>query len=80
MMGVYQVAFSVFIVFLVMVTSGIPITVTSMTARSQFDLTINQGSAVSAAVFINIIVSLLAILIVLLFENLWRAALPILKL
>lgn len=73
MMGIYQVAFSVFIVFLVMVTSGIPITVTSMTARSQFDLTINQGSTVSAAVFINIIISLLAISIVLFFENIWRA-------
>lgn len=73
MMGVYQVAFSVFIVFLVMVTSGIPITVTSMTARSQIDLQINQGSIVSAAVCINLAISLLAIFIVIFFENVWRA-------
>lgn len=73
MMGVYQVAFSVFIVFLVMVTSGIPITVTALTARSQFDGSINQGSTVSAAVLINIIISLLAVFIVLFFENIWRS-------
>lgn len=72
MMGIYQVAFSVFIVFLVMVSSGIPITVTALTARSQFDLSINQGSTISAAVFINIIVGLIAISIVLFFENIWR--------
>lgn len=73
MMGVYQVAFSVFIVFLVTVTSGIPITVTSLTARSQFDFNIKQGSAVGAAVIINLIVGLAAVFVVIFFGNVWRA-------
>lgn len=72
MMGIYQVAFSVFIVFLVMVTSGIPITVTSLTARAQFDRNINQNSAVSAAVVINLIIGGGTILIVLFFRPMFK--------
>ena len=72
MMGIYQVAFSVFIVFLVMVTSGVPITVTSLTARSQFDGNINQNSAVSSAVVINLIISLGTVIIVLFFRPMWQ--------
>ena len=72
MMGVYQVAFSVFIVFLVMVTSGIPITVTSLTTRAQFDRNINQNSTVSAAVIINLIIGVGTVLIVLFFRPMWQ--------
>lgn len=72
MMGVYQVAFSVFIVFLVMVTSGIPITVTSLTARSLFDRNINQHSTITAAIIINLVTAGIAIFIVLSFQTMWK--------
>lgn len=61
MMGIYQVAFSVYIVFLGMVSSGIPLTVTAYTARSKIDSALNPHSTVSAAIIINICISVVVV-------------------
>lgn len=69
-LGLYQIAFSVFIVLLTIVSSGLPLTISKLAAKYK---TINdnkkQYSAVSSALIIGGIASLVLCLIILLFNK-----------
>lgn len=63
-MGIYQVAISIFVVFLACVSSGIPLTVSAFTARAGTENKSDCYSYVSAAAAFNIVLSLTLIAIV----------------
>lgn len=69
-LGVYQIAFSVFIVLLTIVSSGLPLTISKLSAKYK---TIKDSkkeySAVSSALIIGSITSLILCIIILLFNK-----------
>lgn len=70
MLGVYQVAFSVFMVLIVIVASGLPLTVSKQTAKYQVGK--NQAAqygVVSSALIIGLIVALVICVLFILFKN-----------
>ena len=70
MLGVYQVAFSVFMVLVVVVSSGLPLTVSKMTARYQVKND-NKGKygVVSSSLIIGLLVSIFICGIFVVFQN-----------
>ncbi len=69
-LGLYQVALSVFMVLLTVVSSGLPVVISKMTAKyhAEKDKT-SEGKLVSTSLIISLIASLVLILIVLIFKS-----------
>ena len=72
MLGVYQVAFSVFMVLVVLVSSGLPLAVSKLTAgyRAKDDKK-TEHSTTAAALIIGLIVSVFLCIILYAFQNLF---------
>ena len=70
MLGIYQVAFSVFMVLIVIVASGLPLTVSKQTAKYQVsDNKLGQYGVVGSALIIGLVVSIFICLIFIIFRN-----------
>ena len=68
--GVYQVAFSFFVVLLTLITSGIPLVVSKMTAKCRAEgTTCHEGSISVAALCVGIAVSIVSAAVVLIFNK-----------
>lgn len=71
-LGMYQVAFSVFVVLLTIVSSGLPLIISRMTAGFAAKKEgKKQGALVSVALIFSLILSVILSLVVLLFKNLF---------
>ena len=71
-LGLYQVAFSVFMVLLTIVSSGLPFIISKLTASYRVgDNKKKQGAILSSALIIGLIISLLLSCVVLIFKNLF---------
>lgn len=71
-LGIYQVSLSILIVLLTIVASGIPIVVSKITARFNTKQDrISEGKLVSSSLIISIITSLILVILVLVFKNLF---------
>lgn len=70
--GIYQVAFSVFMIFVTVVSSGLPLIISRMTAsyRVKNDKK-GMASMVSSSLLLGLIVSIILCLVVLIFRNLF---------
>ena len=70
--GIYQVAFSVFMIFVTIVSSGLPLIISRMTAsyRVKNDKK-STGKLISSALILAISVSVMLCLVVLLFKNIF---------
>lgn len=70
--GIYQVAFSVFMIFVTVVSSGLPLIISRMTAsyRAKNDKK-SMGKLVSSSLILALVVSVLLCLIVYIFKNLF---------
>lgn len=72
-LGLYQVAFSVFMVLLTVVSSGLPFVISRLTARYRVDGNKqSQGKVLSSALIIGLIVSLLLCGVILLLRNVFK--------
>ncbi len=70
LLGVYHVAISIFMVFVLLVSSGIPVTVSKMTARFKASGRTKQiNSVASSSTILGVLVGLLVCVIVLVFQN-----------
>ena len=70
LLGVYQVAFSVFMVLIVIVSSGLPLTVSKLTAKYNAQKNYGaQHSVVSASLIIGVVVALVICLIFVFFNG-----------
>ena len=73
-LGLYQVAFSVFMVLLTVVSSGLPFVVSRLTANCRVDGNKKrQGAVVSTALIIGLIASLMLCAVVLLLKNVFSS-------
>ena len=71
-LGMYQVAFSVFVVLLTIVSSGLPLIISRMTAGFAAKKEgKKQGALVSVALIFSLILSAILSLVVLIFKNLF---------
>ena len=71
LLGVYQVAFSVFMVLVVLVSSGIPLAVSKLTAKYRVEKDRKaEYSITTSALIVGLIVAILVCSIVLIFQNL----------
>lgn len=70
--GIYQVAFSVFMIFVTVVSSGLPLIISRMTAsyRVKNDKK-SMASMVSSSLILGLVVSVFLCLVVLVFQNLF---------
>lgn len=68
-LGLYQIGFSVFIVFLTIVSSGLPFIISRITAKYKIKQQKAKGSLVSSSLILALIISALLCLIILLFKN-----------
>lgn len=69
-LGLYQVAFSIFMVLLTIVSSGLPFVISRLTARYRVDGNKrSQGKVLSSALIIGLVVSLLLCVIILIFRK-----------
>ena len=68
LLGIYQAASSVFMVLLVLVSSGLPLAVSKISARSE-DMT-KSNKTVSAALILGVLISSMLVLIILLLRSL----------
>lgn len=68
--GIYQVSFSVFMIFVTIVSSGLPLIISRMTAsfRVKKDK-VNMARLVTSSLILSIVVSVLLCVIVLIFKN-----------
>ena len=70
LLGVYQVAFSVFMVLTVIVSSGIPLSVSKSTARFKVDGNKKgEGEIVSSALLVGVLISVVLCSIILIFHQ-----------
>jgi len=68
--GVYQVAFSFFIVLLTLITSGIPLVVSKMTAKCSVEKNTNcEGSITTSALILGLCIATICSGVILLFKN-----------
>lgn len=73
-LGLYQVAFSVFMVLLTVVSSGLPFVVSRLTANYRVDGNKKrQGAVVSTALIIGLVASLMLCAVVLLLKNVFSS-------
>lgn len=71
LLGVYQVAFSVFMVLVVLVSSGIPLAISKLTASYRVSNNTRAENAVTtSALIIGLIVALVLCAVILIFQNL----------
>lgn len=72
MLGLYQVSLSVFMVLLTIITSGLPLVISKLSAKffSKKDSE-SEGKLVSASIIISVISSIILIAVVLIFKNLF---------
>ena len=70
--GIYQVAFSVFMIFVTVVSSGLPLIISRMTAsyRVKNDKK-SMASMVTSSLILGLVVSVFLCLVVLVFQNLF---------
>lgn len=70
MLGVYQVAFSVFMVLVVIVSSGIPLAVSKLTASYRVTKDIKaENSLTTSALIIGLVVSIVLCVVILIFQD-----------
>ena len=70
-LGIFQVAFSVFMVLVTLVASGLPLIISKVSARLHTDGLVKQErSMISTALIISVLTALITCLIVLIFHNL----------
>ena len=68
-LGIYQIAFSIFIVFATAVASGLPLTLSKLTAKYRLNKDIkSESSAVSASLVLGLTLSIFICLILLIFK------------
>lgn len=69
-LGIYQIAFSIFIVFVTIVGSGLPLTLSKLTAKYRLEKDArSENNAVSAAIIIGVSISALICLILIIFKT-----------
>ena len=70
-LGIFQVAFSVFMVLVTLVASGLPLIISKVSARLHTGGLVKQErSMISTALIISVLTALITCLIVLIFHNL----------
>lgn len=73
MLGIYTITISVFMVFLTAITSGLPLTISKITARNMVDKnTKNTNKSISAGVILSFLFATLIVILILLFKNLFN--------
>ena len=71
-LGVYQVAFSIFMVFETFVSSGLPLVVSKRTSALQAEKEKkSEGNLVSSALLVGIMTALIICLVVFIFKNIF---------
>ena len=70
LLGVYQVAFSVFMVLIVLVSSGIPLAISKLTASYRVNKDLKSENAVTtSALLIGVTVSIILCIVILIFQS-----------
>ncbi len=73
-LGLYQVAFSIFMVLLTIVSSGLPLIISRMTAKFRAKgESKSEGSLVTVSLIFSVILSVILCLVVLLFKNVFAS-------
>ena len=76
-LGVYQVAISLFMVLTTIVSSGLPVVISKLTAKYQIKKDVKaEGELISTSLIISLITSMVLVLLVLLFKNIFLKMYP----